>query len=192
MGRSATATRDTAAANRKPAKAIDRPGLETWQNASAGVVVVRKFDHRGELDKEEIVRGGQMVHLTEEERRMNQDLAASSAQDFFSSGVMRPVRILSDADDAAEIASNANLMSEDDMRKVVKGHPQSFAQKLGEISNPVTLHRLLQIAKEEDVANSRVEAVQKRLMGVGPSVTEVMTTAGPQPMDGIGKGVTPQ
>jgi hypothetical protein len=192
MAQTATAARSKAADTRKPAKAIERPGLESWQNDSAGIVVVKKFDHRGELAKDEIVRGGQITHLTAEERKMNQDLAGTPEQDLFSSGVMRPVRILSDADDAAEIAANANLMAESEMRKLVKGHPQTFAAKLAEISNPVTLQRLLTVAKEEDVANSRVEAVQARLMGAGPSVQEVMTTAGPRPMDGIGRGVTPQ
>lgn len=176
---------------RKPAKDIEKPALEVWRNESAGTAVVKKFDHRGELDKVDLVRGGQVVSLTTEERKLNQSLAGSPEQDIFQTGVMRPVHILEDADDAAEIAANPNLMSETKMRSLVKGHPNSFKEALETITNPIALQRLLTISKEEDVANSRVEAIKARLQAAGPSVSEVMTTAGPRMMEGIGRGVTP-
>lgn len=185
-----TAKRTTVA--RKPAKDIEAQPLEVWRNESPGIAQVRKFDHRGELDKVELVRGGAVVSLTTEERKMNSSLAGSPEQDLFSTGVMRPVHILEDAEDAAAIAANPNLMSESKMRALVKGHPSTFKDELATVTNPITLQRLLNIAKEEDVANSRVEAIQGRLVGIGPSVQEVMTTAGPRVPEGIGRGVTPQ
>jgi hypothetical protein len=75
-------------------------------------VVINRLDHRGELTKHDIVDPGKKFNLTTEERRMNQELAARADMDVFSNGQLQPVRILDDVDDAREIASNPNLMSE--------------------------------------------------------------------------------
>lgn len=174
-----------------------RKDLEAWKNETAGTVVVKKLDHRGELNKTELVRGGGVVHLSTEERRMNQEMAANQRQDVFSTGVLTPVHLLDTAEDAKEIASNPNLLSEDDMRALVKGHPKTFEKRLSEIVNPTTLQRLMAIAKDEDASFKRVEAIKDRLRGVSPQVNEVSTAAPPPEETGRNKygrprGITPQ
>ena len=175
-----------------------RRDLEAWKNETAGVVVLRKLDHRGELNKVELVRSGQTIHLSEEERRMNQELVATAAQDSFRNGVLTPVRILSGASDAAEIASNPNLMSEGDMRTLVGGHPKTFEKRLGEIANVTTLQRLLVIAQEEDASFKRVESIKARISTVNPALVHEISSSAPPEQSastnkyGRSRGTTPQ
>lgn len=138
--------------------------LETWKNQSAGRVVVRKRGEYG-VEIDEMVNGGKVLHITSADRRMNQERTAAPAFDVFTNGMLAPIRV---GDAAAEFKQNANLLTEDDMRGLVRGHHKTFEKKLGEISNPVVVSRLLQIAREEDVSVTKVERIEARLEEVNP------------------------
>lgn len=152
--------------------------IETWRNPGAGRVVIKKFDHRGEPNKEEMIRSGQTFTVTPAERAVNQNMAASPEMDMFSNGTLAPVALIEGSEMAREAAINPNLLSEGDMRTMVgargKGPAkaeiaEAFAERLDSISNSTTLRRLLEMAQEEDAPYSRVLAIQQRLAAVeGP------------------------
>lgn len=127
-------------------------------------IVLRRFDHRGELNKHEVVAGGRQFHITPEERRLNQEMVAEDNADPFADGTLVPVRLLDDSADARELAaSNPNLMSESDMKELVAGHHKTFESKIGEITNTTTLRRLLEIARNEDASVGKVERLMARI-----------------------------
>lgn len=133
------------------------PELETWQNSTKGRIGVLKFDHRGDL-RNELVRSGMNVHLTQAERQINQEKAASAELDVFSNGHLTPVRLLEGTEDAKEIASNPNLMGESDLRGLFKAHWKTFDTKVKEITNTITLNRLLALS-DDDSVNATVKQV---------------------------------
>ncbi len=123
------------------------------------------MDRAGELTKPEKIPSGRSVRLTVEERKMNQELAYSPESDIFANGTLT---LIDGASAAQEFASNPNMLSEPDMRGIIKGRSDTFANKVSEISNMTTLQRLLTLAKEADVAISKVEAIQNRINEIEP------------------------
>jgi len=140
--------------------------LETWKNPTEGRVWINRLDRHGELEKVEVIAGGRTFHISSAERRLNQEMAYNSDLDLFANGTLTPVRMIEGSDDAREFAANPNLLTEDDMRGLVrktKASTDSFVERLATIKNPATLERLLSLAREEDAPLSRVEAIQGRL-----------------------------
>lgn len=155
---------------------------ETWQNVTAGRVVINRLDHRGDLTKTDIIDPGKKFNLTTEERRMNQELAARADMDVFSNGTLQPVRILEDVEDAREIASNPNLMPESEMRSLMKHtiKADTFRDRIAGVTNPAALDRLLAIAEEEDATVSKVEVIRAQIREHSPDLfAERVTVGGP-------------
>lgn len=163
---------------------------ETWKNATRGKVVVLKYDLRGNLIHE-LVHGNGTFTLSREERLLNMDRAANDGLDVFKNGTLVPVRLIDGTEDAAEIASNPNLLTEDDMRGLFKAHWKTFEAKVQSISNPLTLSRLLALAEDEDTGATikQQKTVKARLEEVQPAAfVERKTLAGPR----IGGEIRPQ
>jgi hypothetical protein len=167
--------------------------IETWENTTKGRVFVRKFDARGQLAGE-LVGAGRSFHLTPQERRINQEMAASEGLDVFKNGILQPVRLLEGDEDYEEIASNPNHVSDSDIRKMVKSHHKTFEKRLSEIQNPSALQRVLEIAKAEDCSISTEAKIKTRLQELSPSLYEEVVPAGGPDMDHRGgtKAVTPR
>jgi len=174
--------------------------LESWKNPTEGRVWINRLDHRGELDKVEVIASGRTFHITSKERRLNQEMAYNSDQDIFANGTLAPVRLIEGSEDAAAFATNPNLITEDDMRGLVKpgrgpakATADAFIERLSNIRNPATLERLLSLAREEDAPLSRVEAIQTRLGELGDSPyasTAVGPSGGPPSPEPAGAGAT--
>lgn len=143
---------------------------ELWKNSGEATVVIKKRGEYG-IEIEETVTGMKSLHITPADRRMNQEAAAMPALDVFSNGMLTPVRLIEGEADLEEMANNPNLLTEDDMRTLVKAHPKTFEKRIGEITNPVLIKRLVDLAHEEDCTVKRVEALNARL----GEVTEVET-----------------
>lgn len=133
--------------------------LETWKSNIPGRVVVSKRGEYG-VEKDEMIQGGKTLHITASDRRMNQERAATPDMDVFTNGMLVPLRV---GDSAEEFASNPNLISEDDMRALVKIHPTTFKKRLEEIKNPVVIAKIREIAEEEDVSLKRMETIEERM-----------------------------
>lgn len=158
--------------------------LETWKNPTEGRVWINRLDYHGELDKVEVIGGGKTFHITQRERKLNQEMAYNSDLDMFTNGTLTPVRLIEGSEDAAAFAANPNLLSEDDMRGLVKpgrgpakATSDAFVDRLATIKNPATLERLLSLAREEDAPLSRVEAIQGRLAELGSTSYASTATA---------------
>jgi hypothetical protein len=158
--------------------------LETWKNPTEGRVWINRLDHRGELVKVEVIGGGRTFHISSQERKLNQEMAYNADLDIFLNGTLTPLRLIEGSEDAAAFAANPNLLSEDDMRGLVKpgrgpakATTDAFVDRLATIKNPATLERLLSLAREEDAPLSRVEAIQGRLRELSGS--QFTSTAAP-------------
>lgn len=163
--------------------------METWKNVMEGTVMVRRLDHRGELTRVDTIQSGKTLHLTPEERRLNSEQAADPDLDFFRNGMMTPLRLLDDSEEARELANNPNVMSESDMKALFKVHPKTFDAKIRTIGNPVTLERMLSLAHDEDATIKRVEMIKARLAEVSPSLASLRPA---EPRSVTGRAVSPR
>ena len=101
---------------------------------------------------------------------MNSDIAAEEVYDPFKNGVFVPVKLIETEDDVKEIASNPNLMTDDDMLDLLVGKNwRAFDAKLAEIENAMTLERFLVVANRADAKVKQVNKIQDRLSAVNPS-----------------------
>lgn len=165
---------------------------EIWQNVTKGNVGLLKLDVRG-LEKGVVVPSGGKVTLTVEERRLNQDLAATPPQDLFSNGTLSPVRLVPDTvaeqdpDLAVEyesIKDNPNFISESDMKQMFSRRIDAFKRELEKIENPAVVQRIREMAEEQDAKQSQITAIDERLAAFRPKnlvEVEVVGRAGANP-----------
>jgi hypothetical protein len=161
--------------------------FEVWRNSIAGSVGVKKTDRRGELVTE-TVRGGEKFQISTDDRLLNSEWAANDDLDVFKNGMLTPVRILDGTEDAKEIASNPNLITESDMAALFSAHWKTFEAKLGLITNLTTLQRLLSVAEAEDTDATvrQVQSIKSRIDELNPSpVVEHETVIPPRSMSGM-------
>lgn len=142
-------------------------GLETWENASPGKVWVWKGDARTGALKDEVIASGQKLMIKNEDRIMNQDMAAQDDLDIFKNGTMMPVRLV-DADEQKELASNPNFISESEMKDLFSGHWKTFETKIASITNAGVLQRMLDISSDVDAKVRQVEVLKARLTELNP------------------------
>lgn len=145
--------------------------LETWTNISQSRHAIKRMGAHGVL-KTEVIRGQSKFHISEEDRRLNMEMAANPRLDPFSNGQFTPVRLLDGTEDAQEIASNPNLISEDEMAKLIKGNVKTLEARLKEIENPVVIDRLLAIAEESDTTVGRLKAIKTRQTELRPDAAK--------------------
>ncbi len=141
---------------------------EIWMNSSKGKALVLKYDRLGNLTHE-VVRSGGKVDVTTDERLINCDRAALETLDIFKNGVMTPVRLLDGTEDAKEIASNPNLKTEADLRKLFTLQWKRFDEELSAITNTTTLSRMMELAIQDDATVRQVATIKARLEAVDPS-----------------------
>lgn len=165
--------------------------METWENATKGRVWIKKFGADGRL-RDEIVGSGRSIHLTDAERRINQEMAATEELDVFKNGILQPLRILDGTEAAKEIAENPNHLSDSDIKSLVRGHHKTLDARLKAIRNPSALQRLLEAAREEDASISVLERIKARLSEVAPSLYDEVTPIGGDARDGGLRPVTPR
>jgi hypothetical protein len=140
---------------------------ELWENATEASTVVRKIGADGSMG-EERVQGGRKLHITPRDRKINQEICADESMDPFLNGMLVPVRLITD-EDRLQFANNPNVMDKEEMRKLIKGHAGTFATRLGEVTNVITVKHWIEIAKEADAPYKRVQALEGRLAQLKPS-----------------------
>lgn len=165
--------------------------LEMWENPGNSRVVVAKLDARGQR-RSEMVNGGRKFHITPLERRMNQEMAYNETLDVFKNGTLRPVRLIEGTEDANEIASNPNHLSDSDMVELLKGHHKTFEKRLSEIKNPGTVERLLELSQSKDIdaSTSRVQMIRDRIVEMDPATVEEVQAQGAV-NDALAGGIRP-
>jgi hypothetical protein len=148
--------------------------FELWQSAIPGSIVIRKFNQQGILS-EENVPAGRKIQLTPKERRINQELCASDDLDVFQNGMLTPVRLLDSEPETETLKANSNAMSETHMRALFKSQLPTFTKKINEVSNVITLRRLLEVAEEVDASLRQVKVINERIAEMSPNVGESST-----------------
>lgn len=168
--------------------------FETWKNVTKGRVYILRQNRLTGLTKHELVNSGRSFQISPDERRLNQENAANNDLDVFANGILCPVKLLDDAEDAKEIASNPNLLSDTDIKDLFSAHYKTFEKKVAEIRNPATLDRLREVGKAEDAAISRMALIEARIDELTPKHETHSQTVdeGPRQVDGAGfKPVSP-
>lgn len=164
-----------------PNRVIENEDLyETWKNESKGTVVIKRVGRTGEL-VDEIVTGGKTIHLTPSERRLNQESFAEEEYDCFKNGTLSPVKLIETAEDAAQFIGNPNHLGESEMSEFFKDRRavKALEERVAQISNPIALEKLVEVAIAEDASVRQLEIVKARLEEVAPSLyQEVQTVAG--------------
>jgi hypothetical protein len=152
---------------------VNEDQLETWKNVTAGRFVLVRMSALGQRTHE-MINAGRTFHLTPAERRVNQELVANDDQDPFMDGTLQPVRLLEGTEE--NIVKNPNHLSDEDVRTMFGLHWKTFEARVKEITNPSTLERLLQVARESETEATvrQVEAVQMQLREVAPPLFETV------------------
>ena len=167
---------------------------ETWENRAAGMIYLWKFNEQGTLAHQG-VPGGSKIQVTPHERRINQEKAAGADLDVFQNGMLAPLRLIDAEEDTKDLQANSNAMSETAMKALFRSQIPTFTKKVNEISNPITLTRLLEVASEVDATIRQEKIIRERMSEVTPTVdgsrrvgSQNFNAAGDAPM----RGVTPR
>lgn len=151
-------------------------GKEGWKNSGKSTLQVWAFSSVYGQMSATLIRGGQTVHLTPAERRMNQDKVLDPKHDPFTNGTLIPVRIIETEADVEQIRSNPATLTDDQIAELMSGHGNTLKKRLRDISNSVTLMRLLEIGASEavDASTSKMLAVRERLEEIDPQQAAII------------------
>jgi len=162
----------------------DPKQYEVWRSAINGGIYLRRYDRNGSFVFESVL-AGRTIHITPDERRVNQEMSSSPDADPFMNGFLVPVRLLEDDKDAEVLALNPNSMSEDEMRLLLSDRRslKNLTKAVSAVVNPMTMQRFLAVAQEPDVDATvrQMSVLQERLAEVTDSsvYSEVETVYSP-------------
>jgi len=135
---------------------------EVWKNVSRGRRGIIRQDRHGKTIHE-LIPAGKSVKLSREERLDYQRNVASDALDIFQNGALVPVKLIDD-EDVREMASNPNLLSDDELVNLFKLQWKRFEGEIAKITNVYALERLVEHAEQsDDVTVKKLEIVKSRL-----------------------------
>lgn len=165
------------------ARVIERPDeYELWKSAIRGKIYVKRLDRRGDLI-DECVLSGKKLHIRPEERRINQEMAASPELDPFLNGYLIPERLLDGNDDTPDLSENPNAMSDEEMKSLLvdRRSLKKLQTAAESITNPMTIQRFLAIAGADDVDATvkQVGVLKARLadLSKGEAYVEIETVS---------------
>jgi hypothetical protein len=167
------------------------PGLETWVNTTDGVVYLTRIGEYGKKETE-LIYGRRSFTITPQERRLNQNACAIPAQDFFTNGTLQPKNLLDDEFDTPRLRENPNMINENEIPKIFRLRGEAFSQRLDTITNPATIARLIELAREPryNATVHQFEMIKRRERALSGE-REEPTPAVPDP-DGLPRAVTPK
>lgn len=140
--------------------------METWK--ANGRVVLKRYNRLGAMETV-LLNTNKTINLTAEERMLNQDDVYEEQMDPFANGTLSAVRLPESSKESTQaIVDNPNTMTEEELVETLKGHHKTFEKKLGEISSPYVVKRMVAMAQadEEDelgVSVKRMEQLESRL-----------------------------
>lgn len=161
--------------------------LETWKNVTKGRIVVQRLGAAGQR-RVEILTSGRVVHLSPQERRINQELAATDQLDIFQNGALQPVR-LGTSDEAVALAANPNHLKDEEAVALFGSHWKTFEKRVNQISNVSAIERLIELSGSTDVDATvrQVEFLRARLLELQPTDVEER-----QPIDAGAASIGPK
>lgn len=135
--------------------------IETWKNVSLGKRGIVRVDPYGKT-VHELISPGKNVQLSRDDRLHYQRSVATDSLDIFQNGALVPV-VLVNEEDKTTMASNPNLLSEDELVGLFKLQWKKFESEIAKISNIYALERLVEVAKSSDeVTVKKLNVVEDR------------------------------
>lgn len=153
------------------------PGLELWKSTVPGIVAVNRLAEYGRK-RVELIKGNRSFNITPQERRMNQNACALPELDPFTNGTLQPVSLIDDEPDTPALRENPNVLDDKDIEKIFRVKGEAFADRIAKITNPSTLNRLAEMAREPrlnatiqqyEQIKGRQRAIDKDVVDVGPT-----------------------
>lgn len=135
--------------------------VEVWKNAAPGSTGILKVDPYGNVRGERIAPGTTTT-VTPYERRVNHDRSVSEELDPFLNGRLTPVRLLDDDEDTPVLKANPNTWSETEIKNALKLPAKELKSALEDISNPIVLERMEEVAQSADATVSQIKAIEDR------------------------------
>lgn len=168
------------------------PGIETWKNTIAGTVYITRIGDYGKRITE-LIYSGRVFSITPQERRLNQNACSSSALDMFTNGTLQAVTLLDDEPDTPKLRNNPNMVDEREIPRLFKLRGEHFSERIANISNPATIARLLDLARDPrlNATVQQFENLRRRERALAGE-TEDEGPAKPPAEAGIPKAVTPR
>lgn len=131
----------------EPGVVPENSGLEVWKNTTQGRVGLNRLGDYGRTRRERI-EGGRQFTITPGERRLNQNKANRPEQDVFTNGTLLPVTLLPDEPDTAVLLQNPNLVTEPDMRHILRLKGDQLLDRISTITNASVLEELIEMARK--------------------------------------------
>lgn len=147
-------------------------GLEAWQFTGKGTLWIKRFTAQFGGVADHKINGGMTFHLTPAERRFNSDASASKDMDPFQNGTCVPVRLTEQTspEDRQLIEQNTATLTDEQIVELLGQHTNKLPKTLAAITNAVTLGRVLEIAQQQDVTNSKIVHIKARINEVAPDL----------------------
>lgn len=151
--------------------------IETWENVSNGLVVIKRYNQQNGMWTNERIRPGASFNLPTQDRLLMERDCQDPEFNWFRNGFLRPIDLGENPDE--ELVANPNLVSEAEILDMLSTMPVAeFKEKVGEITNLGTLNHFIALAESEDsdakVSNVKALKARKREL-TKKEVTEIDT-----------------
>lgn len=165
-------------------------GIEQWKNTTAGMVYVTRIGDYGKKQTE-LIGTGRVFAITPQERRLNQNGYASPEQDMFQNGTLAAVSLIDGEPDTPKLRDNPNMVDEKEIPRMFKLRGEHFADRIELISNPATISRLLELARDPrlNATVQQFEQLRRRERAIAGRQEEERPTPA---ADTLPKAVTPR
>ncbi len=131
----------------EPGVVPENSGLETWRSTRSGRIGIIRLGDYGRTRRERI-EGGRTFTITPGERRLNQNAVARPEQDVFTNGAFLPVSLLPDEPDTPTLLSNPNVVTDLDMRGILKLRGDGLLDRISPITNISVIDSLIEMARQ--------------------------------------------
>lgn len=183
-------------AAKKAAPAVDpdlvprEAGIEQWKNTTAGMIYITRIGDYGKKQTE-LIGSGRVFSITPQERRLNQNGCATPALDMFQNGTLAAVSLLDDEPDTPKLRDNPNMVDEREIPRMFKLRGEHFSDRIELISNPATIGRLLELARDPrlNATVQQFEMLRRRERAIAGQNDDDRPPPAP---DTIPKAVTPR
>jgi hypothetical protein len=167
-------------------------GVETWRNATPGITFFTKLGEYGKRETE-LVYGGRTFALTPAERRLNQNMYATTELDLFTNGTFVPVALIDGEPDTPQLRKSPNTLTDSDIQKLLTVRGEAFAQRMNEITSDAVLTRVLEMAREPryETTLAQYETIKMRQMALKGDLDETAPTSA-DPNGALPRAVTPR
>ena len=108
------------------------------------------------------IRPNQGFTISHKEKAYNQDMIARENMDPFQNGNFIPATEMADTPSAIT-APTPNAVSDEDIEDILGWTWHKRKDWLGTVSNPITLQRVLKMAKDTDATAKTVEHIESRI-----------------------------